>query len=1339
MSHSIFPARQPLYGRKRRMPPIRAIVGSVCVLAALAALSIEFALALTVSFVLVFTWYSLNFSVSYLAVPCLIGLVIAGILSGMSMEDVADAVAVTCFFGLVSAVVVLLARRSWSVAPGPQQRVATRNSWRRVISRADYIVTCLVALLAAQSWFDGGKLLAFGDFYSLSYTNSDVVLDKATQLWNTLSSGTGGRNFTIVQLPAVLLSQWLQDIGLSGEVAQRVILTLLFAAEAFAIVFLLRTIWPKSSMGARTAGALFYVFNPLAFYLVPGPVHMFGLALMPLLAALFLRSLRQGGRKGALAWAICTMGLAYVAANPPLALVVLVSSVGIAAMVHLSEGGGVRPIIRFFALAGPISLLLNLWWIVPALLTLSTTPVSDIPTSPDDWGWTQVRNSIANVFTLNTGWGWNERIYYPYAPVYEHVIVATALYLPAVVAFAALAFKKSREELSVVLFATVALVLFFVSKGIHAPFNEVNRALFDHVPGFALLREPALKLLPAASVMLAGMIVASVDAAIELLRRRSSLWKQKRLPPAAKFGLVVSAMLVLGAGLALPTAAMPLASGDVVADERPVLPGTHVVLPQYWQEMAAYLNSLPEERQPVLLLPLSDYYQMPYKWGYYGTDAWATEIIDRPVVFGGELTYISSSAARRSALALERAVLEGAPEQAIWRAQTMGVKYIILRQDLDREVLARLNRKIPKAAALKSPLEKNEQLQELRSFGPLSLFQVQSSPDLISAWDEVGWWIRGSGTPPRGVLEAGLAPAVLTSLDSEPVNAGDLKAFIDTHSPAFASRRRDFVPVQIPLLADEKVIRGTPILTRKPVTMPLSLREAMYVQFDSGLPQSAAVDRKTITVAARWDSAHNLEVEQAQGQLISNGSFERSARDGWSAVRDCARYLRADNNVRLRATLSRISHRGDRSIRIAAVSRLACVIQRFKVGPRQTYELSYANNRIAGARPEVCLFAGGRCLNSPSPQTKRDWQVVTEAVKVPSGVRSARLFLYADGTEERTVSVYDSLSVKRLQAVRSYKLRWQEGVEPIGWNELDSIPQRVRSTSAASSANLVHNPTFEEPIGRSFSGWSHVADCNRIDEGSLKELGIDATRNSDGPDGTPALRLEAERNSACVSQRLQVEPSEAYALSFVHRSLGAGNPSICIFVPSTGKCLELPEIKRSASWATYQTRFEAPQPDTYVELFLYASGTGESSTINLYDDVEVSAVNFRPQPMVVLDRPDADQTELDFSPLSNSLYRLTVTNAKAPFVLTLNQSFDTGWRLRSTDGTTLDTPHFVANGFANAWIIDEKGSYNLVLEFEPERWARLAGYVSLGTLLLLTMFPLVRLGRTRLNIIRREM
>jgi hypothetical protein len=80
---------------------------------------------------------------------------------------------------------------------------------------------------------------------------------------------------------------------------------------------------------------------------------------------------------------------------------------------------------------------------------------------------------------------------------------------------------------------------------------------------------------------------------------------------------------------------------------------------------------------------------------------------------------------------------------------------------------------------------------------------------------------------------------------------------------------------------------------------------------------------------------------------------------------------------------------------------------------------------------------------------------------------------------------------------------------------------------------------------------------------------------------------------------------------------------------------------------------------------------------------------------------------------SQSRYVVEVSDARSPFMLTLNQTFDPAWRLSTASGESLDGTHSEVNGYTNGWWVTKTGTLRLILDFPQERFAVFARWVSL--------------------------
>jgi len=101
-------------------------------------------------------------------------------------------------------------------------------------------------------------------------------------------------------------------------------------------------------------------------------------------------------------------------------------------------------------------------------------------------------------------------------------------------------------------------------------------------------------------------------------------------------------------------------------------------------------------------------------------------------------------------------------------------------------------------------------------------------------------------------------------------------------------------------------------------------------------------------------------------------------------------------------------------------------------------------------------------------------------------------------------------------------------------------------------------------------------------------------------------------------------------------------------------------------------------------------------------------------------------SNLTYQRLSSTSYTVNV-NAQAPFFLVLSESYDPNWSAR-TNGLDIQQ-HFVANGYANGWYVNQVGKLTITIEFLPQRLATIGDIVSILTLISSVTF----LSRTRIK------
>ncbi|MEO8292919.1 MAG: hypothetical protein ABI635_07235, partial [Actinomycetota bacterium] len=566
----------------------------------------------------------------------------------------------------------------------------------------------LAAALATQTWFRAGTFIATGDVAPFFRTNLSAELSSS---WGHSLSGGGSASFqSVARWPELLVLRAADVLGASAPTAQRWFFTFIATAAAMAGVWFASAF--AGSALARTAAGVIAVFNPFVLQHLPNPLTLWSIAMMGAAGGLIVRAAR--GHDPAPMW-IAGLSLfgAYLAVNPPLLAMVLVWTAGLAVSASLFVGRGASGrACRYLLRAGPVVVLVNLWWVLPFAFTLrsqGTGYVVQAQTNVVAWSWTQLRLSPANVASLDGHWGWSFPEYFPYAGAVDRSIWSPLRFgLPAL-AFAAPGLASRDRRRPAAVFAALAVILLFLSKGLHSPLSGVNLSLYRHVPGMWLLREPLSKLGPMLVMVYAALIAIALDGVRDLARRAGAA---SRLILRA----TVAVMAVGAVGFAYP-----MWTGQVIPDQRPVLPSAHVQVPEGWLRLAQTLDDEPVGGK-ALVLPLDDFYQVPTTWGYYGVDQIPRSLLTRPTIQFLPGSYYGEMPAFASLVrGVQTALLNGDRAAVPPLLRSLGVSFVIVRRDLDATFPGR--RFVP-PDALTTTLRGSAGIQPQGSYGVADLFAV---------------------------------------------------------------------------------------------------------------------------------------------------------------------------------------------------------------------------------------------------------------------------------------------------------------------------------------------------------------------------------------------------------------------------------------------------------------------------------------------------------------------------------------------------------------------------------------------------------------------------------------
>lgn len=882
-----------------------------------------------------------------------------------------------------------------------------------------------VTFLAVQTWFTWGESIAGGD---MAPPEGTAWVSRLFVPWSWNGSNLGAPNANASQLPWAVTLEMVHLLGGPAWLAQRLWITALFVGAGLACFALLRVVG-LGSVGAGV-GALVYVFNPYVTSSVgDNDVFLAAMVLLAACPAIVLAGARGriSRRKGILLLAACAPMMGFVYGNPPLAaMVALVSATAAVAAGWLWGRASGFDAAKVLVGGGAVMAVLSAYWIVPSLLQISAVATGRL-SSLGGWAWTEGRATLANGLWLDTTWGWKFPSYYPYAPAYSHLPLSAIKYLLPLLAFGAipvvLRHPAQQRQGALGRLAMVgaggSLFLIVLGTGTNAPGSMLFDPLY-HLPYGWLLREPG-RFLMAASLgyaVLVGVVAERVAAAIAA----SGAKAPRQRVGVAHYAGVACAVVLLGT---LAPAFPQVTGATVPSRARGIYPPARVRFPSYWKETAQYLN----HRAPpgnLLVLPQDDFYQMPYKWGYYGNDGFITNLISRHVLDpSGQGYQALSPVVARTVSQFSAAVVAGHWSLATRLLSALGTRELLVRGDVISNFPGR---KIVSPRLLAQRLSADPAMRLVYRRGPLWLFEdrsVSASPATLTSKVAT----VNTSKPDLSVL--GKLPTG-TALVSGPMRAG---------LPGV---------LQLPGVAHWRLEKGT--LSTDVVTRPGWRYRLVRLGWSAkhGVSSQSRDAAGSLRLSARG-AAKRVSVSLGANQVV-DGSLRSGPWQNQVGNCDAVGGIRAGSALSARV-LPGAGPGGSAALRLGASVDSACESTPLRpmahqpVG--QPFLLSLWVKHLRGAAPRICVWetAARRCAPGvPTLAASRRWVHVQSVVTPSSGSGRLAIFVYADSNSpgQSTVNEYSR--------VAAYPLRPPGRLALIA-RPLHQITQRLEVADSSYSAS----------------------------------------------------------------------------------------------------------------------------------------------------------------------------------------------------------------------------------------------------------------------------------------------
>ena len=1117
----------------------------------------------------------------------------------------------------------------------------------QMVKERAFLIVLITTL--ATIWFRKGLILGSGES-GLPFYNTSRLFEILKSSWGDVPIGGNG-SIAFPSYPLYSTVAFFQHLGIPNFILQAILYWLIFVVGVLS-VHKIASLIKDSSPLSRFSSALFYIFNPIAHIAV---LHRFQYPLiffygfMPLAFLIYLKGLKSKKFIYLIILGLASLIFSYSFVGPAFLELFFVVLGFLSIYIFVStfrEKRDYFPLFYFLAFV-VIFVLIHSWWLVPLFSSVfvdlgSRGSVKSFNPSDNIATLKGISDQIESVLSVF-------RLFKPNAYpkddtswvwIYGTIPFILLSFFSAI-AFIIGLFKKEKELLYKFLIL-VSFIIMFWMKGTLAPFGGVTLKIFEWFTFLHVFRNPFEKiglLLPFAMAIPVGFGTVAI---INTLSSKLKLSKK----------LMTFLILIL----AFPVYMFPIATGLAFTGGGPpannINIGQYVKVPEYYKDAREWLDKQSDVFR-VLVLPI-DGEGMTYKWeyGFAGVEL-SNNLFNQPMI-----SLNTSNGSLPELVDNIKQTLLDYPEKFWILAQQLNVKYIMVRDDID--YLAR-DTEAPSTvlANIKENLSKN--FSQVAEFGKLKFFEfnpvqftrkVFASTKLVYLSDPLG---------------KGLDLMLLSN------SLGD-DIFISP--PKF--------PVKDPFLAlaDKIIINGIKIENIK-INVNNPIENLPFVSIYRDTPFYALVRLKE-------ELENQLQTVDTQMAFRVNLLGKRMSEINHSPE-DVLAMNEYYQGIQAVATELISSKSVDRAIVEALINQREAL-----EGIYKKVNDSNTINQIISYLDNLFIAVGAKSVYP----TEKD---LIHRFDIPKD------------------SQYEILITKS---------KWSDYFENTGISEFDLDGQTVKL----------------DPLKQKDDRYSFSLGTYKLSKG-IHEVSITQPKAKNLiTEKLPEELLLSSEDRKPITKIIpigELDNNYAYSISFEYLEEKGNIPVISIHsdvdfidnkrerIPRFG--IALTRDNYDFGWKKYSGTF-TPFPasgENYVAIKIIPFGDCkgvvqrpyrrycEDNSFNqrFLQDSSTKIRNLRVERQF-LNQVFIREVEtipgkkispkVDFEIISPARYKIRVSNAQNPFFLVLSTSFDPQWSayfttLAGSNDPLLTKNHLEVNGYANGWYIDRLGSYDMFLEYSPEK------------------------------------
>ncbi|MBW7957574.1 MAG: hypothetical protein H3C68_06730 [Deltaproteobacteria bacterium] len=597
-----------------------------------------------------------------------------------------------------------------------------RDLKKRLIAAAFILALPLPSLF----WLPKGSVLAHGPVYP--WPDAAGLFDISTGhlfAW-VESSGFGGPNTEPAGFLFYLYAGALSFLFGDTHLAQSFSLYLGYAGCMAGAYFLSRTLGLGRTPSLAAAGV--YILNPIIFSGMPTeplnprllPYH----AGAPVVLAIAVRVINgEALRKNIALFAIAALFLGSPGYSSLQYFVLQLFLIAIYSACRLlrEEGGEWAGTAMRTALVLLVFFMINMYWLGLFLFDLGDAYASRLEPGFSDadllrgFGLDFINGlMMLPVPELSNSFPW----------VAEYYRTATLAALFFFVSIAGLSFlsKEGREK---AIFPGMAAALsLFLAKGTKAPFDSLGEAIFLSHPYITrLFRNPSYFELV---TVLAFSLLMGIGTGLVMKKARAHSFKAA----AAAMATLAASGIIYG---------RPFFSGSVIESGEKALSSQFNYVPDYYLELSSALRN-DEETSRIMAVPAftrQDWF-VAYGWersflGGQFLNLWSGKPLIRSIYPGSA----GVNPLFDSAMSPELAFIS--PEAWLWLMRVGGVKYVTLHGDTDTKLLRSYDKRLGDTEGIYRFIRNSPHIEKTGDFGPIELYALRSGLRLPKVYASDGF------------------------------------------------------------------------------------------------------------------------------------------------------------------------------------------------------------------------------------------------------------------------------------------------------------------------------------------------------------------------------------------------------------------------------------------------------------------------------------------------------------------------------------------------------------------------------------------------------------------------